>query len=181
MLNVAPRGWAWHLLLIVTLSGCGYYKVEQHVAAPNPPGTLAKLFVVDELGSRDRPLMAGFQESFRLSLAACKVNADFYQTDRLELNGLRDTISAFRQSQSDAVLSISPLEPGYSGLQRGMVFFDLSTTQEPRELWKARVLVMFSGLAPESYVREVGGKLGQAIVRQMADDRVLGSCPPVSQ
>ena len=129
----------------------------------------------------NRNFPASFKQGVQAGLDACGVASLVYQVDPMQLDGpakAKAALEAFKPGNTLLVQHTNRFL--VNGEERGETYvFTLNDLAQHRDVWKGTVGIGASSgfLADRS---QSGATLAQKMLRQMADDAVLRTCPPAS-
>ena len=163
------------------LAGCVNVNVGKHVAASDDTGEVKRVAILmptdEAFGSGfNRNFPASFKQGIQAALRACGVASLVYQLDPVQLDGPAKAAAALAAFRPGNTLIVQHTERFLShGKERAETYvFTLNNLEQHREVWKGTVGVG-TLLADRS---KVGATLADKLIRLMADDAVLRTCPP---
>ena len=164
----------WIFASALLLGGCGSVTVERHVPAVGIESP-RRIFVIERIGPANHDIPVNFAAALRMNLASCRVEAEIVHRAGLEFDDDASARAQMRAAKPDAILDIRLARAVSAMSYEGVFMFTLSSATTGRELWKASVRIIAGGNTGIN--SSVGTRLGAEIVKLMADDGVLTSCP----
>ncbi len=172
------------LCAVLLVAGCVNVEVGKHVAASDYDREVKRVAVLmptdDTFASGFAgSLSATFKQEVQSELGSCGVATLVYQLDPMELDGpakAKAALAAFQPSNLLAVQHTNRFQ--VNGEERGETYvFTLNDLAQKRDVWKGTIGIGASSqlFADRSHA---GTTLADKLIRQMAADNVLRTCPP---
>ncbi len=178
--HLEMRGLFASFACVLALTGCVGVSVNGHIAAKDYAKSPKRILILNRLDEQFEASMPQlFADAIVPALARCSVSALVYRPDAMELDAEAKLAAAIAKFDPDTVLNINQtrrlLQDGQ--VRSGFYVLTLSDLSQKRFIWKADIGVGASArfLADR---RVAGGNFADEVVRSLAGDAIIKTCPP---
>lgn len=168
------------LALLIGTTACSTVNIGEHTAASNYEGSPQRIFILNQLDNfQHKSLPEDFATAIEPALAKCNVEATVYRPNSMELDAEAKLRAAVQLFKPDAVLSLQLTHRLFQGMsiQNESYTVTLYDALQKRQVWHEEIYTRGQMGFPYKDV-VVGSLLADQLLRTMAADNIIKTCPP---